>query len=38
MDTYLIVRPEEAMEGRPASTNGHRIIEDLRPLIAETLG
>jgi putative hydrolase of the HAD superfamily len=38
LDTYLIFRPEEAMEGRPASTNGHRIIEDLRPLIAETAG
>ena len=38
LDTYLIFRPEEAMEGRPPNTNGHRIIEDLRQLIAETLG
>jgi putative hydrolase of the HAD superfamily len=34
LDTYLIFRPEEALEGRPDDTNGHRIIEDLTPLLA----
>jgi putative hydrolase of the HAD superfamily len=34
LDTYLILRPEEALEGRPGDTNGHRIIEDLTPLLA----
>jgi putative hydrolase of the HAD superfamily len=33
LDTYLIFRPEEALEGRSANTNGHRIIEDLRSLL-----
>ena len=33
LDTYLIFRPEEALEGRPASTNGHRVIQDLTPLL-----
>jgi putative hydrolase of the HAD superfamily len=34
MDTYLILRPEESLEGPPASTNGHRVIDDLAPLLA----
>jgi putative hydrolase of the HAD superfamily len=33
LDTYLILRPEEAMEGRQENTAGHRTIEDLRPLL-----
>ncbi|MDH4111452.1 MAG: HAD-IA family hydrolase [Actinomycetota bacterium] len=33
LQTYLILRPEEALEGRPADLNGHRPIETLRPLL-----
>jgi len=35
LDTCLILRPEEALKGRPTSTHGHRVIEDLTPLLAE---
>jgi HAD superfamily hydrolase (TIGR01509 family) len=33
LDTRLILRPEEALEGRPAHTNGHMIIDTLTPLL-----
>jgi putative hydrolase of the HAD superfamily len=33
LQTFLILRPEEAAEGRPSSTNGHRVIESLEPLL-----
>jgi putative hydrolase of the HAD superfamily len=33
LQTFLILRPEEALEGWPASTNGHRVIETLEPLL-----
>jgi putative hydrolase of the HAD superfamily len=33
LDTYLILRPEEAMEGRQENAAGHRVIEVLRPLL-----
>jgi HAD superfamily hydrolase (TIGR01509 family) len=33
LQTFLILRPEESLEGRPASTNGHRVIETLEPLL-----
>ncbi len=34
LDTRLIFRPEEASEDRPANTNDHEIIEDLRALLS----
>jgi putative hydrolase of the HAD superfamily len=34
LQTFLILRPEEAMEGRPTDLNGHRPIDDLRALLA----
>ena len=34
LNTRLIFRAEEALEDRPASTNGHEIIEDLRALLS----
>ena len=34
LDTRLILRPEEGSEDPPASTNGHRIIDGLRPLLS----
>jgi len=33
LQTFLILRPEEAVEGKPFDLNGHRPIESLRPLI-----
>ena len=33
LQTFLILRPEEALEGRPLDLNGHRPIETLAPLI-----
>ncbi|HEY6567056.1 MAG TPA: HAD-IA family hydrolase [Actinomycetota bacterium] len=33
LDTRLILRPEEALEGRPTSTNGHAIIDTLMPVL-----
>lgn len=33
LQTFLILRPEEAAEGRPANMNGHRPIESLRALL-----
>jgi putative hydrolase of the HAD superfamily len=33
LQTLLILRPEEAPEGWSASTNGHRVIETLEPLL-----
>ena len=33
LQTFLILRPEEAAEGRPADMNGHRPIETLEPLL-----
>jgi putative hydrolase of the HAD superfamily len=33
IDTYLIARPNEPLEGVPASTNGHRVIADLTALL-----
>jgi putative hydrolase of the HAD superfamily len=33
LQTFLILRPEEAPEGWPSSTNGHRVIETLEPLL-----
>lgn len=33
LETRLILRPEEALEGRPTSTNGHAIIETLMPVL-----
>ena len=33
LQTFLILRPEEALEGRPADLNGHRPIETLEPLL-----
>ena len=33
LQTFLILRPEEALEGRPFDMNGHRPIETLTPLL-----
>lgn len=33
LQTFLILRPEEALEGRPFDMNGHRPIETLWPLL-----
>lgn len=33
LQTYVILRPEEALEGRPLDMNGHRPIETLEPLL-----
>lgn len=33
LQTFLILRPEEALEGRPFDMNGHRPIETLAPLL-----
>jgi putative hydrolase of the HAD superfamily len=33
LQTLLILRPEEALEGRPFDMNGHRPIETLAPLL-----
>jgi putative hydrolase of the HAD superfamily len=33
LQTFLILRPEEALEGRPTDMNGHRPIETLLPLL-----
>ena len=33
LQTFLILRPEEALEGRPFDLNGHRPIETLEPLL-----
>jgi putative hydrolase of the HAD superfamily len=33
LETRLILRPEEASEGRPTITNGHAIIETLTPVL-----
>jgi putative hydrolase of the HAD superfamily len=33
LQTFLILRPEEALEGRPIDMNGHRPIETLEPLL-----
>ncbi|MEZ0235071.1 MAG: HAD family hydrolase [Actinomycetota bacterium] len=33
LQTFLILRPEEALEGRPTDLNGHRPIETLVPLL-----
>jgi len=33
LQTYLILRPEEALEGRPLDLNGHRPIETLESLL-----
>jgi putative hydrolase of the HAD superfamily len=33
LQTFLILRPEEALEGRPEAMNGHRPIDTLRPLL-----
>ena len=33
MQTFLILRPEEALEGRPLDLNGHRPIQTLRPML-----
>lgn len=33
LQTFLILRPEEALEGRPFDMNGHRPIETLEPLL-----
>jgi len=33
LQTFLILRPEEALEGRPVDMNGHRPIETLTPLL-----
>ncbi len=33
LQTFLILRPEEALEGRPTDLNGHRSIETLAPLL-----
>lgn len=33
LQTFLILRPEEALEGRPFDLNGHRPIDSLRPLL-----
>ncbi len=33
LQTLLILRPEEALEGRPFDLNGHRPIEALTPLL-----
>jgi len=33
LQTFLIMRPEEALEGRPTDLNGHRPIETLTPLL-----
>jgi putative hydrolase of the HAD superfamily len=35
LQTYLILRPEEALEGHPFDLNGHRQIESLRPLLGD---
>jgi putative hydrolase of the HAD superfamily len=35
LQTYLILRPEEALEGHPFDLNGHRPIESLRPLLGD---
>ncbi len=35
LQTYLILRPEEALEERPVDLNGHRPIESLRPLLED---
>jgi putative hydrolase of the HAD superfamily len=33
LQTFLILRPEESLEGRPFDMNGHRPIETLTPLL-----
>lgn len=33
IDTYLIVRPREPLEGRPMTTNGYRVIDSLNALL-----
>jgi HAD superfamily hydrolase (TIGR01509 family) len=33
LQTFVVLRPEEAMEGRPDDLNGHRSIETLEPLL-----
>ena len=33
LQTFVILRPEEALEGRPVDMNGHRPIDDLRALV-----
>ncbi len=33
LQTFLILRPEEALEGRPTDLNGHRTIENLTALL-----
>jgi putative hydrolase of the HAD superfamily len=33
LDTYLILRPNQAAEGNPTNTNGHREIADLTALL-----
>jgi len=35
LQTFLILRPEEALEGHPVDLNGHRPIETLRPLLED---
>ena len=33
LQTMLILRPEESLEGRPVDMNGHRPIDDLTALL-----
>lgn len=33
LQTFVILRPEEALEGRPVDLNGHRPIDDLTALL-----
>jgi putative hydrolase of the HAD superfamily len=33
LQTYVVLRPHEAIEGRPFDLNGHRSIETLEPLL-----